>query len=511
VSQKKQLAVNIASQIAAFMVDMAINFFLTTFLVNRLGESVYGFVGLAKNFTTYIAIFTVSFNSTLYRFVTIETNKNNYEAGNVYYTSVTLSNLGVSLILLAPSALFALNIERFIHISPEHVADVRLLWLAILVSFLIALAGSSFAVSTFATNRLDLNSKRQLESYVIRAAILLALFTFYKPNVWYVGVSTIISTLFVLIINYYYKRKLTPYLRANIKYFSWSAVGELIGLGIWNSFNRLSKILLDGLDLLIANLLISPEAMGLLAIAKVIPVQLQSFYTAVYNVFSPRILACYALDDRAGLLKEVRFVMRTCGYLGGVPIMGFAVFSEPFFNLWMNGLSAESLHTVNILSLLTLLPIMFHVYVAPLYTVNMVTKKLKAPVLVSSGLGVVNTLLVLFLVKNTELGVYAVAGVSAALVILQVFTFSPAYAARSLNEKLSTFYPALLRGVINNGFLFILFSIYRAAFSVHSWLALGAGALACGAAGYISGLFILFDGGERKSLADMVVKRLKTN
>ena len=60
---KKRFVTNMAAQLLSFIVNLGINFFLSRYIVNVIGKEVYGFVGLANNFTSYAQIFTVAFNA----------------------------------------------------------------------------------------------------------------------------------------------------------------------------------------------------------------------------------------------------------------------------------------------------------------------------------------------------------------------------------------------------------------------------------------------------------------
>lgn len=73
---------------------------------------------------------------------------------------------------------------------------------------------------------------------------------------------------FLAVINKHYMKKLTPWVKIERRLFSLSAVKELVGVGIWNSVNQLSQLLLTGFDLLIANVFIGSAEMGILSIAK---------------------------------------------------------------------------------------------------------------------------------------------------------------------------------------------------------------------------------------------------
>lgn len=507
-NKHKRLAINMLAQIFAFIVNVASHFLLTPFIVNYLGEEVYGFVGLANNFTSYINVFTVALNGMLNRYVTIELTKKEYRKASEYFSSVTICNITISLAMLLPSAIFCMNMERFIAVPQAHIADTRLLWLIIFAAYLITLAASSFSVATFAVNRLDLASVRQLQSYAIRALFLLVLFSFFTPYVWYVGIATFASAVFIAWTNIRYKRKLTPELQLRMSLFRWSAVRDLVGLGIWNSLNSLSQVLLSGLDLLIANQFVSSGGMGYLSIAKTVPTQLQAFYAMIGNLFTPNMTVLYGKGDVKGFVSETKFAIKMCGAIGSIPLVGFMVFGHDFYGLWVGSLSADLINLIQVLSVLTVFPLLFSVYLYPLYAVNTITAKLKIPVLVSLIGGIASTVTVLFLLKTTTLGIYAVAGVSSLFVTLRVIIFTPLYAAHSLKVKLYTFFLPLLRGVVSLAVLTGVFYALKQLLPTHSWATLCFAGLVCGLCAVLLNFLIVFNRAEQKSFLAILSRRL---
>lgn len=506
---KRRFIVNMGSQVISALINFGINFFLSAYIVNAIGKEVYGFVGLANNFVSYVQIFTIALNAMLSRYVTIKLVKKEYSKANVYISSVTMCNLVISVILFFPTVLLCCFLQYVIDVPSAYMLDIKILWFLIFLAFLIQLATNTFQTCFFATNRLDLSAKRSLENYILKAGILIVAFTFLQPHVWYVGVATIICSVFLSVINKYYMGKLTPWVKIERRLFSLSAVKELMGVGIWNSVNQLSQLLLTGFDLLIANIFIGSAEMGILSIAKTIPTQILSFIGIVSNVFSPRMTMIYATGDKQAFLHETRFSMRICGALCSVPIIGFVAFGYPFFKLWMGGLSDAELIQLQMLSILTLLPTLFSVYIYPLYNVNTITCKLKIPVLVSGGIGVASLGIVYYLLKTTQLGVYAVAGVSSILLVFRVVLFVPMYAAHNLKVKFNAFYPPLIRGMLANGLMFAFFKLMNNVYRITSWTELVCIAVFSGIGGYVINYYIVFGKRERKQIRDMLKNILR--
>ena len=58
----KQLSINFITQMLSFVINLAISFFLTPYVLKFIGKDVYGFVSLANNLAGYVSVFTIALN-----------------------------------------------------------------------------------------------------------------------------------------------------------------------------------------------------------------------------------------------------------------------------------------------------------------------------------------------------------------------------------------------------------------------------------------------------------------
>jgi len=500
-NSKRQLLKNTLAQMASFALIILTSFFLTTFIVEKIGAEVYGFVGLANNITSYVAVFTVAINSLANRYITISYVKKDFREANMYFSSVTAANIFVVIAIFIPAAILVLNLEKVINVPVMHVNDVKLLWAFVFCMFALSLAFGRMEVATFAKNRVDLSAMRTMESNILKVIILGGLYFFFKPKVFYVGVSALLCLMYIIIANARYMKKLTPELKFSKELVNFKALKEMLTTGIWNSANQMSQMLFNGLDLLIANLFIGAAGMGHLSIAKTIPLHIVTFIGMIAGAFYPNMTISYAGDDKSEFIKETNSVISICGFVCAVPIVGIMVFGEAFYALWLPSLSASEIREIQILSALTLLPQYFSVYLFPLYQVNTLTCKLKMPSIVNIILGAVNIAAVFLLLKFTDLGLYAIAGVSSVLLSLRILFFVPMYAAHSLKKSLFSFYPPLIRGMVLNIILTALFGFISQFVVKGSFISFGICVLISGIIGYIIGIFVMF---KKEEIVKMV-------
>ena len=57
------MSINIIASLVAFFVQFGISFFLSPYIVSRLGEEAYGFINLSNNFVSYASLLAVAVNS----------------------------------------------------------------------------------------------------------------------------------------------------------------------------------------------------------------------------------------------------------------------------------------------------------------------------------------------------------------------------------------------------------------------------------------------------------------
>ena len=496
-------------QLTSFVCSLIISFILTPYIVSNLGQDTYGFVGLANSITSYITLFTVAINGMLSRYITVEYSKKDYKSASGYFTTALISQGILALALVIPMMFLARNMDLFFDVSPRIVSDVKVLWVLMFLSFLASLPTGGFGTATFATNHLEIQAIINILGNLVRAVTLIIAFIFFTPRVWYMGLATIASSTVTIILNMIAKRRLMPEVQLSKKYFDKKYIFNLLVVGIWNSLNRLQQILYTGLDLTITNLFINATEMGTLSIAKTVPTQISTLISTISGTFDPIMTISYGKGDIDDFLNQTKFAMKFSGFLCSVPILGFIAFGKNFYSLWMPSLSDSEVLKIQILAVLTLLPQVFSVYIFPLYTVNTITTKLKVPVLVSIGIGIINVATVFVLLKNTSLGVYAVAGVSSILWIFRIFLFVPMYAAWCLKIKFSTFYGPLLRGVLNvcimGGVLVFLSFVFHG----NNWFQF---LIICGFSaliGYVITFFIIFDKAERNRVLALIKSKIK--
>lgn len=508
---KRRLVINLFANLISFIVSFGISFFLTPYITEALGTEAYGFISLGNNFVSYVTIITSALNAMAARFITVSIYEKHEEMANEYFSSVLIANIVLSVILMIPSTIIITFLDRIINISPLLILDVKLLWTFLIISFFLTLISSVYSVAPYAKNRMDLAAYRDIIYNLVRA-LLFMIFYYLAAHLWFYGLVTIIANIVLAMVNVRLHKKLLPEMQFSRNSFSRNAVVTLLKSGVWSSVGSLSTTLLEGLDLLIANVFISATAMGVLSIAKTLPLAINSMVSTIQQVFVPSFTISYARKEKT-LINDINNSIKLMSVFSSMPLVALFVLGKDFFRLWVPAQDERILH---ILSILTVGTLIVTAAVKPLYAIYTVTNKLKANSLTTLLQGVLSTLIVFALLiiipdamindATNPLGLYVIAGVSSALGIIRALTFTPMYAAYCLGEKLFIFYPAIFRSLLNTGITCAISAVIANVFIVNSWIKLiFCGVLVCIIV-FAGGMIIVLDKDEK----NILLGKLKT-
>lgn len=494
----RRIAINMVFSVIAFVLNTLVSFFITPYITSQFGSEAYGFIKLSTDFTSYAALVTLALNSMSSRFIMLERERNNVRGANEYYSSLMLANVGLTLFMGILSLITVFNLEKIVSIPEGMTAEVKLVFAITFLSFLISLATSIYGNCFYLSNRLDLNSIRTAESTIIRVVTIIGLFLLFEPKISYVALGSLVSTVYLCVCNFIFSGKLLPDLKVKRKYFKFERIKELFFSGIWNSITKLSQILSSGLDLLMTNIMINSQMMGYLSVAKTVPTLVASFNSTIANVFSPNLMMLYAKDDIEGLKKATKTAMKFMCLFVSIPNAILITMGKEFFDLWVPGQPSKM---INILSVLTIINSVITGPTQPLYQIFTITNKIKQSSIVMIIYGAVSVLMTYVCLQVTDLGVYAVAGVSLIGSLIVALFYHIPYAAKYIGLPKRTFFPEIGISILSTAILCGVGLIINYFMELNSsWVMWFTGACLTGIIGLFINVMIILNKEERKKL-----------
>ena len=453
----------------ALLLNSLMTFFLIPVISNSVGTEAYGFVSMARTFEQYAMILTAALNAFAARYIVIAYHEGKLEEANMYFSSTLYGDgmLATGLFLIAGAAIIFL--DRLFHISPELVADVKLLFLFMFVNFWIVTMATAFNSTAHIKNKLDVTGVFKVAAYLCEAGLLVFCYGVLRPSVCYVGLGRALEAFIMAAGSVWIWRRFTRELTARRRDFSWMAIKRLVTNGLWTSMNSLGGVLNDGLDLWICNRMLTPLGMGQLAIAKTFHSLFLGVFSIISQPFEPLLLKSYAEHDRETLLDELKLSMKLSGMLSNILFAGFVALGVAFYRLWI---PKEDIHLIYGLTIVSNLATVPSGPMFPLYYIYVLTAKNRFPTIMTILSGLLNVLGMYVLLKYTHVGIYSIVWTTVAAVMVIDFISNPLYMAHVLHEPWWIFYPSILRNLLSCAVMTGVFMVLSRLYTPSNWISL---------------------------------------
>ncbi len=504
-SEKKQTTINLIAKVVSYGTTYLISFFLTPYLVEKLGSEAYSFYPIANNFTSYMGVITIALNSMASRFITIALTKEEKKKANTYFVSILYGNVMMSGILLIPMIFIVAFLNQILNIPLGLVGSVKVLFSLVFISMLVNLLTNVFGVAVFSQNRLDLGSISDIVVGITRVLLYLILFLFFKPSIVYVGVVSLAIAILTVAFQYGFTKKLLPDMQFSHKYFNWQAIKEVLSSGVWNSVNQVGTVLLSTVGLMLCNSLYGAAEGGVYSVALNIPSFMNGIVSLLSSVFLPTLTIKYARGNRKEILDHVRMTQDVIGILDNVPIAVFMAVGTNFFRLWTPSVNT---YKVQILSMMAIGYLLITSVSWPLSNLNTVMNRVKVPALVMVGSGLLNIALIFFTYYFTDLGVYSIPLGQMILFILNRGIFVTIYSAKCMGEKWYAFYPAIIHNLLGAGIIYAVSYLVNKLVNPQTWIALIAECILLGGFGLVINCLIVLKPTKWKNIIVMIMEKI---
>lgn len=446
-SGNRQIAVNMAATVISYGISLGISFFLTPYIVSRLGAAAYGFLGLSNNIIGYTALVTVALNSMAGRFVSINYHKGDFDSANRYMSSTVVGNIALAFCIVLILGLVTVFLEEIINIPSELIGDVKFLFTLLFVNAALGLCTSVISFPTFIKNRLDLSNLYGIIGNILRVVLIISAYGFFPAHIWYIGAVGLVCTAYNIFVNYGLFRRLTPELKFKFSSYRLKLVLEMSKEGAWNILSQFSSILNQGLELLLANIFVGAYYMGILSITKSVPFLILGIFAALGNNFHPEAIKLYAEKDLSALKNMLVKGIRILGALATIPCAVVLAYCDVFYAAWLPGQDYMLLYHISIVTMIWLtvtLP------TQTLWYIFTITKTVRHSSVIIIRYGIANCILSIIAVSvlhDDIMKIFAIVFIQSVLGIVRFTTFLPFFGAKVLQLPKYTFFKPLMKYV----------------------------------------------------------------
>ncbi|MGE0083151.1 MAG: oligosaccharide flippase family protein [Desulfococcaceae bacterium] len=421
--------------------DMLIMFFLSPFVVEKLGAVEYGIWSLLTVLTGYMGILDLGVRASTGRYIILYLGKEDYEktdetirSGLGFYSIIGLVILLIGIVL----GLFFQDI--FQAVPKEYNTIVNILLPVMAVNVWFSAVRAVFSSILVAHDRFDIARIIDVSVLIFRAAgtVIILIWGHGIAGLTFVVVA---ANILGMLANGLMSKKIYSRFRFWPLSMKRERIRELLGYGTSAFISSVSFKITGQTDMVVVGAFISVQAVTVYSVGAMMVFYSTTFIGLIGNTFFPPVQRAAARND----MDEVRwlfFRQLRLGLLFGLPLyIGFIVYAEPFIRLWMLSPSfpESSVKTAALVMLILSGSRLFYLFTLGSNEILAAIGYVHFNAALAATEAVVNISLSLFFVLYMDWGLLGVAGgtlVSRALIKTAIL---PWYACRKAGMDFSKF------------------------------------------------------------------------
>jgi len=278
---KKQIVKNLATNYLGNFLGMALGFFVTPFLIRKLGKEAFGITVLAESIIAFFQIFAFSVRISLSRYATIAlSQKNEKEFVEYLSTGRRILFAGMILTFLA-GTIVSFLFPTIFRVPLQLVQESRFLFFLITIAFAITIPNIVFWSVLYAQQRYDLINISNFGGIILRIICIFFLFSFLPKsfvNIITYGFIYLAMTWGQNFLVFIWSKFIMPDLRISNKEFTLSKVKEIISFSGYSSLGNLGMVFHDTVMNIVVNIFLGPLYNAIYSISIRIPNMLKRLF-----------------------------------------------------------------------------------------------------------------------------------------------------------------------------------------------------------------------------------------
>lgn len=351
----RHIARNVLFNWFGTIANMAVGFFLSPFILHRLGNVAYGVWVLAVSVVGYLGLLDLGMQSSVLRFVSQGHTQQNHQAASDATSAALWVRLQISAIALLLSGGLAAVFPHVFKIPPELASDARKAILLIGATTAITLSFGVVGGIISALNRYDLQNYVGLVQTAIRVVGIVIVLRGGHGIVG-IAVCEFFATLAGKLLQVWIARVLYPELRIRLSRPSTETLRKIWSYSAYTFLVTIAVQLVYQTDNLVVGAFVSPAAVTFYAIANSLCRYATQLISSISGTFLPAASTYEAAGDSAGLLMLYKNGTRTSLVVSLPMLITLIVRGSSFIGLWMG---QQYSHSSGIVLVILAVPLIF--------------------------------------------------------------------------------------------------------------------------------------------------------
>ena len=420
----RHIARNVLFSWCGTIASMAVGFFLSPFILHRLGNVAYGVWVLVVSVVGYLSLLDLGMQGSVIRFVSQGHTQQNHQSASEVTSAALWVRLQISALALLLSAGLAVVFPHIFKIPPELASDARKAILLIGATTAVTMSLGVLGGVISALNRFDLqNYVSWLQTAIRVVGIVFVLHSGH--GIVAIALCEFIAALTSKLLQVYIARKLYPELRIQLgrprtdtlkKIWSYSAYTFLITIAVQLVYQT---------DNLVVGAFVSTAAVTFYAIANSLCRYATQVIASINGSFMPAASTYEAAGDTTSLLMLYKNGTRASLIVSLPMMITLIVRGSSFIGLWIG---PQYSHTSGIVLIILSIPLLFAFANQTAVAIAFGVEKHKTMAVWAIAEGIANLTLSVILVHRY--GIYGVAIGTLVPSLIAQLGFWPRYISR---------------------------------------------------------------------------------
>lgn len=386
---------NVSYSFLGYCWPIIFSIFITPVVVHKLGVAEYGIYILLNTITAFLSLIDLGLGSSLIKYVSEYYATERFKELNILFDSSRTLYLFIGLIGLLTFCLIGRFGLVLFHVSSQSQIHYAPIFYMAGLAFFINALNYSYIVAPTALQRYDISTKLSLAQLTIfnLGTLFLVLMQFKLKAIFLLNV--LLTGLFVLAYRHYFK-KLLPQIKLG---YGWSRteIKKAYSFGFFAALNNLASNSLISLDRFIIPIFTGPAQLTYYSLPGNVAQKTTGITGSIGSVFFPLTSALSGQGENEKIKVLYRRLIRNITLLSSSLSLAIIIFSYPILKFWMGTDFADKGNLI--LKILAATYFFLGVY-TPLTHVLLGLGKVKFLTFVSTGLALVNLILLIIFVPH---------------------------------------------------------------------------------------------------------------
>ena len=325
------------------LVMVLVAFFMTPYMIDRIGKSEYGLYSLLGAFIGTLGVLDFGLNNTVVRYVAKYRHENDKTNEKYFLGTVFRLYFFISFLVLIVGLIFYYNLDYLLgnSLTKIELHDAHTIVKILIFNLIVLLPGNAFSAISYGYEKFIFPKAAIMIKYLIRAVLLLILL-YYKTSALAIVILDTIMNISLIFANIFYVRYVLK-IRWQFNYFNKTLLYEIFGYSFWIFLIAITHEFHWKMSQFLVGMKTNTETIAVMSIG----IMLSGFYgalgAAISSVFLPKATGMVVNNATAKeLTDEMIRLGRVILIIQLFVLGGFILFGKQFILLWLGEDYGES-------------------------------------------------------------------------------------------------------------------------------------------------------------------------